>query len=330
MDDENQDLERPDRLLRAVDSPPWLKSIVTYAKTLSRNDWSFADVPPEESRGCYYYEYLRGTLTDVPGFQVAECDELRRLGAVAFSDDLDDPHSQIWDARERVNAILNLPAARLDDVYRLLRSPWPKQPWQDLSVDDRQRRLGNMDPVADEQTLLNLKAQTDVEVTAENIATNLSLMADFLISDKLENPSALPAANHGGEVVYVAGVFRAGVYEGHVLEMFKSRLAAYRDRNPHSLESRDLGRAGFKDRLMKLGALRVHCLQLAIERDIGETNAGERKWIDHLLRIALEENAQGGGRHTVPQYLRKKMANVAADALAELRHLFKSGPPEEI
>lgn len=321
-----------DPMLKRLKYSSRLQSLVEKAAGVIRiSDWSFDTVSDEEARYCYYYEYLRGPLTAVAEFNLPPCDELRSLASLAFSHDLIDQNNELWRARERVNAILNVAPSLLPDLYKLLQPPWPDVSWQDLAERERKRRLRDPNLVVSEATLGALdEATADEKVSADDLATARSISADFAFSedDATVRPPLAPVF-HGGRVIHVAGAFRAGAFHTDIIETFRERLMTFRESHPEAFEERDRGRRGFKDRLRKLGALRVYCLVLEIHDKVQKTEArSDLSRIEHLLREALESDTRSG--HRLPNYHGRGLRMVAKEAFQEMKALFNSNAVEDI
>lgn len=306
-----------------VEGSSRVKSLVkTAARTIGGSDWSFERMSDDEAKYCYYYEYLRGPLITVADFPLPACDELRSLASLAFSDEIVDRTNKLWPARERVNAILNVAPVIRSDLYKLLQPPWPDVPWLDLTESERKRRFRSGDLIVDEATRAEVEAITGEKVSADDLATARTVSADFVFSEDASVPAPPAPLYHGGAVIHVAGAFRAGAYDNDIVETFRERLKAFAKRHPDAFEQRDRGRSGFKDRLRKLGALRIYCLFLSIYEDAKKSEKHpDRALIEDLLREALETGAEGV---CVPKYHGRGLRQVAIEAFREMKALFKS------
>lgn len=192
-----------------------------------------------------------------------------------------------------------------------------------MSESERKQRFRDGDLIVDEATRAEVEAITGEKISADDLATARTISADFVFSEDASVPAPSAPLYHGGPVIHVAGAFRAGAFHNDIVATFRERLIAFGKRHPDAFEKRDCGRGGYKDRLRKLGALRVYCLLLSIRQKIKKTELRSyRGEIEELLRNELEKHAGTGDR--LPNYYGRGLRKVAVAGFEEMKALFNS------
>jgi len=201
-----------------------------FGDPLTVHDWFFDECAEEEQRPCFYYEYLRESHIIRRLWQRwADFDPVRQIDC--FPPDI---HNRYWLARKCLKRRLNLDRKPFEKGAAIIRAPWPKIPWLDLTPSQKAGRTWK-DPFA---------ATVTPKVSIMQLEQLVELLPQLAVPERICVLRIPEGANRRD-----------------VEDVFKREIAEFSKQNPGYFEENERGQSGVEPKLRKLAAKRLRSVK---------------------------------------------------------------------